>query len=331
MENMSVKMNFVFFLYDTDYYRHAYYELTQYSDVRVYYGFRPNNPLMRFLHKIHHSLKLNHYLHLPFKQLWFKTYYKLDFENSSKLCFVFDARLLEFDYARTFCNYLRSQHKDAYFVCYYQDLIKTSTPEAKPNSLRDKFDLIVSYDKRDAALYNIDYHPTTYSANVVDDNEGIEPCDVYFLGAAKNRLHDIIDTYCLLTNIGLKCDFYVTMPDGMEQINLKGIHYIKNMSYEKNLQHIKKSKFILELQQKDAIGPTLRTWEAICYDKFLITNNTDIKNTNFYDNKFIILINNDDIDFSCIDKNITYVNQLKEYINPRNFLNFLIFKLEKDI
>lgn len=328
MGNMNVNMNFIFFLYDTDYYRYAYNELTQYNDVRVYYGFRPVNPLMRFIHKIHHSLKFNHYLKLPFKQLWFKSYYKLDFENEGKLCFVFDARLLEFDYARTFCDYLRSQHKTAHFVCYYQDLIKTSTSETQPNSLKDKFDLIVSYDKRDAAFYNIDYHPTTYSANFVSDNDTIEPCDVYFLGAVKNRWKDIIDTYTLLTKKGLKCDFYVKTTNNMEQVNLPGIHYIKNMSYAENLQHIQKCKFILELQQKDAIGPTLRTWEAICYDKFLITNNLSIKHTKFYDNRFVILVNKCGIDFSTIDRDIAYINQYKQYITPRNFLNFLTFNLK---
>lgn len=327
MVNMRVNRNFVFFLYDTDYYRYAYSDLSQYNNVRVYYGFRPLDPIKKFIHKIHHSLKINRYINLPFKKMWFKSYYQLNFINEGELCFVFDARLLEFEYVRSFCNYLHIQHKKAHFVCYYQDLIRTSTDEVLPNCLREEFDLMISYDKQDAALYNIDYYPTTYSENSVDDNTAIEPCDVYFLGAAKDRWSDIVMSYDLLTRKGFKCDFYVTMPKGGANIQKDGIHYIENMSYKENLQHIKKCKFILELQQRGAVGPTLRTWEAICYNKYLITNNISIKESHFYDKKFVALILSDGIDFGDIECDEQYINTYKRFISPRNFLAFISEKL----
>ena len=117
------------------------------------------------------------------------------------------------------------------------------------------------------------------------------------------------------------------MPKGGANIQKDGIHYIENMSYKENLQHIKKCKFILELQQRGAVGPTLRTWEAICYNKYLITNNISIKESHFYDKKFVALILSDGIDFGDIECDEQYINTYKRFISPRNFLAFISEKL----
>lgn len=330
MENMKKDRKYIIFLYDTDYYRFAYRELSNCEDVQVHYGFRPQNQFLRILHIIHHSLKINHVINLPFKNLWFKHYYKIDTNNEVELYFVFDARLLEFEYTRSFCDYLHTRHNNAHFICYYQDLIKTSTLESQPQNLKDKFNLLVSYDKGDADSYGIDYYPTSYSYSTIEDDDSIECCDVYFLGAAKNRWKDIVNSYKILTKKGLRCSFYITRLPKSDRLNLPGLNYIDGMSYKKNLQHIKKCKCVLELQQKGAVGPTLRTWEAICYDKFLITNNICIKESDFYDKRFVAFIDDERLDIDVINLCEPYVNTKKSLINPRNFIDFLSEKLHND-
>ena len=118
-----------------------------------------------------------------------------------------------------------------------------------------------------------------------------------FCGAAKKRYSSIIQSYKVFKEAGLRCDFMVSrlLPG---QNKIAGIDYIKYLiSYKDYLRHVMRSDFILEIMQGNATGYTLRTWEAILYDKVLLTDNKAILKAPFYNkDQFIYFEKPEDID-----------------------------------
>ena len=69
------------------------------------------------------------------------------------------------------------------------------------------------------------------------------------------------------------------------------------MDYKEVIDIVKQSNCILEVVQEGQNGITLRTMEAVCYGKKLLTNNKNIVKYPFYDSKYISVF--EDIDDIC--------------------------------
>jgi hypothetical protein len=65
------------------------------------------------------------------------------------------------------------------------------------------------------------------------------------------------------------------------------------ISYQENIQHVKESKALLDLKLKEHNGLSFRFFEALKYNKKLITNNSDIKNYDFYRRENIFILGED--------------------------------------
>ena len=89
----------------------------------------------------------------------------------------------------------------------------------------------------------------------------------------------------------MKCDFNIMgLPKGEKRIS--GINYPDILfSYTENIQHILKTKCILEIMQDNADGFTPRLWESIIYDRHLLSNNKNIASSIFYNAEGCHIIN----------------------------------------
>lgn len=319
--------NYVIFQTSSDYYRISYSDLINRSDV-VYIDQLPHykSKIAKLLYRIHHSKKINRYLPLPGKSIWYRSYFKNTFPNNLPLCFIFNARWLQHPYIKKYILYLRKLHNNGKFVCFYQDLVVTHL-RAEPDKVSDLFDLKLSYDKGDAEQYGLTYHPTVFSNFKVDCDENIPESDVYFIGIAKDRLELILDVFYRLKEAGLTCDFYLSRVPTSQQIEEDGLNYIDKMSYIDNLKHVVRTKNILEIVQQRAKGSTIRTWEAIMYNKKLLTNNLSIKNDPFYNDNYIRLLNPENIDVDFLKQSYSYTNPFKELISPHKLLKFITEQL----
>lgn len=266
-----MKYNYVIFSHrNSDYNRIAWNDVSLFPNMRYIdtYPYR-GGKVLQLLRSFHFSKKVNSLIDLPFKSLWNQCYFYNDFREDYPICFVFTGRvafLIKYGLIKT----LKKMYPRSKYVCYYQDLISTHL-DVSIQQVKETFDIVISYDKEDAKLYDILYFPTIYSkVDEIPVGVGIKECDAYFLGAAKNRLQDIYSVYSLLTEKGLKCEFYITNVPKEHRRKESNIHYISHMSYMENLQHVIKSKAIVEVLQKDAVGVSFRAWEAAVYDKELI-------------------------------------------------------------
>ena len=125
---------------------------------------------------------------------------------------------------------------------------------------------------------------------------------MYFVGGMKGGREGVInDTYKYLYLKGCKCLFDLSA-GGKKVEKLKGVHYhIGWISYQEVLRSVSNSKCILEIMQENQAGATLRYFEAVCYNKKLLTNNTNIINFPYYNEKWMRIFKKpSDIDIDWI-------------------------------
>ena len=109
--------------------------------------------------------------------------------------------------------------------------------------------------------------------------------DVFFVGEEKgDRAERIQQIKDVLTKAHLRSDFHL-IPQ-----KRRGKMKAAYMAYSDVIDHVKKSKAILELISDGQTGITQRPYEALMMKKKLITTSAEIKNYDFYceDNVFIL-------------------------------------------
>ena len=155
---------------------------------------------------------------------------------------------------------------------------------------------------------------------------GLPSSDIFFVGGAKGRLHEIHAIYDKFTEMGYKADFHVVNVNTDDQTR-DGIIYNKYMSYDEVLRHCYSTKIILELVQDGQDGATLRTCESIVLKKKLLTNNRGLLNLDLYTRHATIFesvehINPKEIMDSLIDEEL--LKSKVKHLSPSRFLDDII-------
>lgn len=247
------------------------------------------NKILRFFYRLHHSYRLNKIVKLPFKKIWYPLYFdKKYFKDDKPICFVAIGPYITVDYIK----YLKKKYKDAKFVKIHRDLVKIyqkGSPEWTDENLRKYYDLWMSYDKNEAKeKHMIHFDEFESKLDLECKNSNDKQPDLFFAGVAKNRLDLIMDVYDRFASLGKTCDFYLVGVEPGRQVKKPGIVYSNSfLSYKEILQRSLNAKCILEINQQKAIGYTARFLEAVIYNKKLITNNQSIKESKFYNPRFI--------------------------------------------
>ena len=102
----------------------------------------------------------------------------------------------------------------------------------------------------------------------------------------------------------------------------------KFKDYKDIIKEIKKSNCIVEILQKNQTGSTLRYYEAICYNKKLLTNNINVMNLPFYNEKYIRIFDDSfKIDYDWIKEEEIIDYQYNNLYSPIKILDLI----EKDL
>ncbi|MCE3077235.1 hypothetical protein [Chryseobacterium gwangjuense] len=159
------------------------------------------------------------------------------------------------------------------------------------------FDAFYVFDKSDVDEKNNIYFLTNFFFNFNENkNEETIKQDVFYLGTYVeerfNVLKNISKTFTL-KNISQKILLFTwNKRDAEGEITFTN----QFLSYEENMNHVKSSKALLDLKLKEHNGLSFRFFEALKYHKKLITDNTDVKNYDFYKKENIFIIGEDDED-----------------------------------
>lgn|GEM_PF-2481197 len=182
-------------------------------------------------------------------------------------------------------NHLISAPDVKRFVHYYDPLerlfagmdVKNSIESIKATGF-----IPSTFDKQDAEKYGLFYAGQYYRFPESTKECNLE-YDFVFAGLRKDR--------------GEKIDSFKQTAD---KLGFKSfIHAVKvhkdGIPYEAYLDHMKRSRCILDFTQGGQRGLTLRPLEAMFFDKKLVTDNADIKNYPFYYPENIFVYGLDDI------------------------------------
>ena len=321
---MDLKYHYVILGSEWDLYKISYSDLLNIPDVDYIGGLQQifGEKLGKILNSI--AIRTN-IIPLGF---FLKRYFTKHLKNVEKpICFVFFANWVLYDISYDIVRDIKKKYPNSKVIWFFQDLIKSRKRVCdKIGSVKEKYDLLISFDYSDCKKYGMIYHPLLFSDISNKYNCQLEN-DIYFLGKAKDRLPEILKAYNILKIHNLKLDFNLVGVPKDQQKYQDEINYIDSMSYEDNLKHVAHSRCLLEVMQKSGTGFTSRVNEAICFGKKIITNNTMIKEAPFYNPKYISIFDErfafDESFLLRISKEEVVDYHYKEELSPVNFLNFL--------
>ncbi len=173
------------------------------------------------------------------------------------------------------------------------------------------FDDFYVFDKKDIAK-NIQYNNLKASHNFYFDNIDLSKDQIthtkkaYFVGHFDFRITHIVKIGSLLEKLGLEVDIFLEKNSGIpkeyqEYSFLKAIK--QPIPFYENLQKVYNLNILLDFHNPIHNGLSFRSFEALGYEKKLITNNELIKTYDFYHPNNIFVWNENNLE------------ELEEFIN----------------
>lgn len=193
------------------------------------------------------------------------------------------------------------------------------------------FDKFFVFDKNDVSTYSNNLIPITnfyfdcYNESLFNKNEF--EYDIFFIGSFDARIDTLIKICNKLQNLNLKLKIIICGKSFPDIEKYPFITYIKKpLSYYENLEYISKSRILIDIHHSDNLhsGLSFRNFEALGYNKKLITTNPIIKEYDFYNENNIFLMSPDNTlenienfihkEYVEIDKKIKYKYSFTNWI-----------------
>ncbi len=262
-----------------------------------------NGSLFRLMRCAHYSHKVNKIIRLPFKKVWGYVLDEIVYdENINYYIIMTNASLYQFDLS--YLSKKRKLYSNIKFILYLEDPM-TNIKRACGYEYSDivNFDYVFTFDPIDAEKYGFIYTSLPYS---IINNKFVElKRDLYLSATNKGRLDFFLKIYNLLDSGGVNALFRIVEVSSEKQQFKKKIIYNKRLTYNEILNEVKESNCILELLAKGQAAATMRYYEAVCYNKKLLTNNKDVVNLPFYNPEYIHIFEKpEDIDCEWIKERI---------------------------
>lgn len=271
--------------------------------------------------------KLHAYKGVRLVKLLYPFYFKNNFKEKKPFCFVVANRYLKVDYLR----WLKKRYAGCKFVMPHRDLVKVTyeSPSYSEAFLNDFFDLRLTYDQGESIKYGLPFFHEIESKINMSLSAEYPVSDVFFCGAAKDRLPKLIDAYDRFTSAGLKCYFYIAFAKPEEKVYREGITYADvYMPYMEMLYNSVNARCMFDINQTGAVGYTSRFLEAIMYNKRFITDNLSVKDSKYYNPQYIQVIT----DVSEIDVNFVKQENHIDYGYGGEFSPiYLIKKIDQEL
>lgn len=254
-----------------------------------------------------------------------------DFPVKNPIVFFFWAN--DFNSLRpfNFFNYLRNNYSDCKLVCWltnpihHYQLYKLFIDKASTDEFMSTFDCVLTYNQIDAIDYGLTYYEGPYS--VLPFEQPKQDVDIFYVGAAKNRLEKILRAYQSFKEAGFICDFYINSVPVIPKIKSDDLHFNKPLSYLEVLDHVLRSKAILDIAQQGTYGLTVRYFESLAYDKNFITNNTFYRQDRFASPKLFLIDKSYNIDKRQFMNAAELSNNYKNEYSPLHLISFLEYVL----
>lgn len=285
---------------------------------------RPDNTILKFIEKVLLSYKFNRI----FKSDYFGLCANLENYNYKKNN-VYHLILPSTSISKISIHYLNAflkRHKNVKLYALLTDSMHADSPHM--NFVRDKlfnslWTKVLTYDKYDAKEFGFTWFGYTYYSNFDFVKASEQETDIYYSGFNKGNREDIIlETYDFLNAHNIKTQFDIVSNTKNSKTMLKYLE--KRISYPEVVSRVKSTNCILEVLQQNQKTQSLRYFEAIVYNKKLLTNNPNIWKLPFYDERYMKYFNDiKDIDFDWIREKEEINYHYKNQFSPCGLIKFL--------
>lgn len=220
------------------------------------------------------------------------------------------------------------------YILFYLDIMNVDV-SFNADFLRRKnvFDLVYSIDKNDVSATDAIFWRTFYSKSSKYLNVKVQK-DMYFCGASKGRIPLLKEIASSAEHNGSDITMDVVCGEDTELLGKhKSINIRKPenfISYPEVLSNELKSSCILEIVQQGQVAPTLRSYEAVVYNRKLLTNNKGILEFPFYNPKYMKYFDNvQNIDWNWVKDDSKVDYGYKGEFSPLYLLDDIKNRLEK--
>lgn len=260
---------------------------------------------VKWIYKLHTSVKINNIINLPFKDIWARWFnpmrrYKFSDKETYYIYLispVFERYPLQ--------DFIDLQNKyNVKFILIMIDTLETPSGSVVKKSLEQlNYIQIYTFDKEDAEKYSFTFTNAMYSKLNVSKKKQTRS-DIYFIGRDKGRKEIIEKIYFKLTQNNVDCDFTI---NGLDiKATQPGIKHGRGLTYKQIINEIQETECIFEIIQKGQKGVTLRYYEAVCYNKKLLTNNPDIFEYPYYNPDYMKYYSDEsDIDVEWLKRKVS--------------------------
>ena len=229
-------------------------------------------------------------------------------------------------------NTIEKIHSTAHKVVAYQWDGLARFP--KVFKVINHFQRFFVFDLEDYHRYRYQYPNllpcTNFYFDMPEESVSVNENEVLYVGAyMKDRIQslirvvDALSQYNLTLNINL---FYGRKTPPISHSHLSFIS--KGISYAENLKITKKAAVILDIKTVEHNGLSLRIFEAIKYQKKLITDNKSIMQYDFYHPNNFYVIEDDHFQGLAAFLNSQYIPLAEEIKQKYSFSNWLKYVLD---
>lgn len=299
-------------------------DLKEMSNVTIDSGMLHLSKFKEKLWKLHHNKKMNMKKPMPFRAVWNK-YSPLNNYieklTNGDICLVFSNISIEY-FEPAYLNSIKKKYK-VKLVLYFLDAYDTYyASRAKISRSQIDFDEVYSFYEEDAKKYDMRYFNSYYS--VVKDKERIAPShDIFFWGSDRGRGQMIESAFQAMKNEGIDADFGICYSDDSRS-KVDGIVYNQPLEYNELLERMNESRCIMDIVGEYSNGMSLRVFEAIAYNKKLISNNQSIRKLKYYNSEYMQIVDSfDAIDYEFIKDKGEVDYQYDNEFSPVNWIKEL--------
>ncbi len=198
-----------------------------------------------------------------------------------------------------------------------------------PDILKNKWDSVYTFDSFDAIEFgwksiNFAYYSTP---KLLKEKKSSVERDVFYAGSLlKNREKDILNTYYFLKSKNVSVLFNLHSRDqgicSKYTDPLNGLVVRSDwQNYDSILQEVQRSKCIIEVLQENQKTQTIRYFEAVCFNKKLLTNNPNVVNLPYYNPLYMKYYSKpDEIDINWLKEDICVDYHYNNDFSPVRFI-----------
>lgn len=198
---------------------------------------------------------------------------------------------------RDVVQYIKKHNPAVRIIIFYINTYEYGASN-DPKNYKDLDVELYTYDKEQALTAGITFKHYFYDdeeyQKLISSNENQEIWqDIFFVGEDKGRLKQIMHLHEIFSKLHLKDKLNVVASKHRKYNQEQQSMLFNRISYDEVAKNIWHSKAVLDLSWSRQHGITLRPMEAMFFKKKLITNNQDIVNYDFYDERNIFLLGRD--------------------------------------